>query len=112
MSVTIKTPDEIEKMRVAGVTDLFVFGRGPYKGRVSLGLYKGPRTAEERVREIMAFGFAAEAIPRDSRSAQYFVDVELGTGSKDAALPAPVRDLLAAKNVSPADCSQILASHQ
>ncbi|MDJ0928760.1 MAG: efflux RND transporter periplasmic adaptor subunit [Gammaproteobacteria bacterium] len=101
-----------EQMQVAGVHDLFVFGRGPYKGRVSLGLYKGPRMAEERVREVISLGFAAEAIPRDSLSAQYFVDVELKRGSTESAMPEPARQLLAGKNAAPSDCNQVLASRQ
>lgn len=101
-----------EKMRAAGVDDLFVFGRGPHKGRVSLGLYKGPKMAEERVREVQAAGFAAQAIPRESKTTRYFVDVEVGGQAQDAGLPADARKLLAENNAVPTDCKRLIAARQ
>ncbi len=101
-----------EKMRAAGVDDLFVFGKGPHKGRVSLGLYKGPIMAEERVREVQAFGFAAKAIPRESKSTRYFVDVEVDRQADAVDLPADARALLAADSAAPTDCKRLLAARQ
>lgn len=100
------------KMRAAGVDDLFVFGRGPHKGRVSLGLYRGPKMAEERVREVQAFGFAAQAMPRESKTTRYFVDVEVGRRGNRAELQADVRELLADNNAAPTDCKRLVAARQ
>lgn len=101
-----------EKMRAAGVDDLFVFGKGPHKGRVSLGLYKGPKMTEERVREVEAFGFAATAIPRESKTTRYFVDVEVDRQASAADLPAAARELLAKDNATPTDCKRLIAARR
>ncbi len=101
-----------DKMRAAGVDDLFVFGKGPHKGRVSLGLYKGPKMAEERVREVEAFGFAATAIPRESKTTRYFVDVEVDRQASAADLPAAARELLAKDNATPTDCKRLIAARR
>ncbi len=68
--------------------------------------------AEERVREVQAFGFAAQAIPRESKTTRYFVDVEVDRQANDADLPAGARELLADDSAAPTDCKRLLAARQ
>lgn len=95
-----------KKMQAAGLNDMFVFSRGANKGRVSLGLYKNTRMAQERVAEIEAAGFAADARPRRRDAARYWVDV----AGDQVALPQDSRGLLADLNVKPMECGRTLAA--
>ncbi|MGI9341848.1 MAG: efflux RND transporter periplasmic adaptor subunit [Gammaproteobacteria bacterium] len=75
-----------EKMQTAGIDDLFVFGPGPKEGFVSLGLYRDESEAKNRQHVIAEQGFAAEIRERGSRSAQYWLDVELAGDAARIAL--------------------------
>ena len=97
-----------EKMTAAGVEDLYVFGRGPHRGRVSLGLYNGEISARHRVREIEALGFSAEAVPRDRVATRYWVNVESARQIVPADLPDAARELLVDLNPAPAECERRL----
>jgi RND family efflux transporter MFP subunit len=97
-----------EKMSAAGAEDLYVFGRGPHRGRVSLGLYNGEISARQRVREIKSLGFAAEAVPRDPVATRYWVNVESARQIVPADLPAEARELLVDLNAAPAECERRL----
>jgi RND family efflux transporter MFP subunit len=66
-----------DEMKAAGIDDLFVFGPGPKEGFVSLGLYRDESQAKNRQHVIAERGFAADIRDRGSRSAQYWLDVEL-----------------------------------
>lgn len=107
-----KAKELAARMRAAGVDDLFVFGKGPHKGRVSLGLYRGPKMAEERVREVESFGFTAITMPRESKITRYLVDVEVGPEAQASGLPADARQLLGENSAEPTDCQRLLAAYQ
>ncbi len=101
-----------EQMRAAGLADMFVFGRGPYKGRVSLGLYNKESWAMDRVEEVQAAGFVAEALPRGREVTRYWVDVSgpADLAAKRRDLPENTRELLGDLSISVADCNRTLAS--
>lgn len=96
------------KMSAAGVEDLYVFGRGPNRGRVSLGLYNGEKSARQRVQGIQALGFVAEAVPRDPVANRYWVNVESARQIVTADLPDEARELLVDLNPAPAECDRRL----
>lgn len=96
------------KMTAAGVEDLYVFGRGPHRGRVSLGLYNGAISARQRVREIESLGFAAEAVPRDRVATRYWVNMESARQIVPADLPDAARELLVDLHAAPAECDRRL----
>jgi hypothetical protein len=94
-----------KRMRAAGVDDMFVFGRGPHKGRVSLGLYRKEGWATERIEEVQAAGFFAEALPRRGEVTRYWVDFV-----SQSVLPPEAQVMLADLKVAPAECETTLAS--
>ncbi|MBT8441475.1 MAG: efflux RND transporter periplasmic adaptor subunit [Gammaproteobacteria bacterium] len=94
-----------KRMREAGLGDMFVFGRGPYKGRVSLGLYRKEAWAEERVKEVQAAGFFAETVPRHGSVTRYWIDFV-----SRSPLPLEARDLLADEQVTSVECEATFAS--
>jgi RND family efflux transporter MFP subunit len=100
------------RMREAGLTDVFVFGHGPYKGRVSLGLYNSRSWAENRLKTIASAGFDAEIMARSRDVTRYWVDLEGGTpvGVDQLNLPFETRELLTNLNVAPAPCEPLLAA--
>lgn len=101
-----------EKMQAAGLEDIYVFGRGPYKGRVSLGIYNKKAFAHARVAEIQAAGFPAEALTRTRDVIRYWVDVA-GTAELAAdlsLLPDGIRDELAEFGAIPAECESRYAA--
>jgi hypothetical protein len=61
---------------MAGVPDSVVVTRGPHSGRVSVGLYAGPRLAEERQQSVIARGFEVEVVRLGSRARTYWLDSE------------------------------------
>lgn len=54
----------LTRLTSQGVTDLAVLKRGPYKGRISLGVYARQRWAEQRQARIAAKGFQSEVVKR------------------------------------------------
>ncbi len=66
----------VGKLLAAGVPDSVVLSRGRYAGRVSVGLYAGPRTAEERQQSVGARGFELEVVPLTSVARAYWLDSE------------------------------------
>ncbi len=101
-----------EQMQAAGLTDMFVFGRGPHTGRVSLGLYNKESWATDRVREVRAAGFTAELLPRSRATTRYWLEVSdsLTNAASRQELPASTRDLLAGVPIAKAECPRTLAS--
>ena len=47
-----------------GVTDLWLFDKGPYKGAISLGLFKTRVRAEQAQKNSWAKGIITEVVPR------------------------------------------------
>ena len=53
------------ELRRSGIDDFLEMGHGPYAGRISVGVYKPLRMAEQRKKQLEALGFAAVVLPRD-----------------------------------------------
>ena len=83
----------IAKLQAAGVTDFYLPRRSPEPLRLSLGLYKGPKRANQQIRKLANKGFTAEMLPWKQRGSQYFLvvrGVRTGENSKLlATLPVP-----------------------
>jgi hypothetical protein len=94
-----------EHMRDAGLGDMFVFGRGPHKSRISFGLYRNEKWAAERVKEVNAAGFFAEVLARGGEVTRYWVDFV-----SRSQLPPEARALLIDLQAQPADCETTRAS--
>ncbi len=71
----------IARLEKAGVTDYYLFRRGPHKGRVSLGLYRGSRTAAERREILAARGFETEIVNRRKTTTRFWLDGSLQAGT-------------------------------
>ncbi len=69
-----------KQLRAAGITDLTIFGRGVYAGRISLGVYHGPRSAHRRRAALAALGFESEVQPRTRAQRTWRLDVGLPPG--------------------------------
>lgn len=54
------------RLRDAGVRDFLTMGKGPYAGRISLGVYDRQHMAERRVSQLSRLGFETYAVPRQS----------------------------------------------
>ncbi len=78
----------------AGVVDLAIMGRGDYAGRIALGTYNGPRSAERRRSTLAALGFDAEVLPRMRTRSAWRVEVRLPEQTEpDVALAALKREV-------------------
>ncbi len=66
----------VEELRAAGVPDSVVVTRGRHAGRVSVGLYAGPRLAAERQRSVSARGFELEVVALSTGARTYWLDSE------------------------------------
>jgi hypothetical protein len=100
----------IDRLDKAGITDHLVLGRGGNKGRVALGVYKGPRTAARRRKALAAKGFEVEIVPRYKETTQFWLDGSLQAGTD---LPGQTQEI--ARSLSPSasfkqiDCPQQFA---
>lgn len=65
----------IAKLQAAGITDFYLPRRSPEPLRLSLGLYKGPKRANQQIRRLANKGFTAEVLPWKQRGSQYFLVV-------------------------------------
>lgn len=89
-------------LRGAGVTDLYVPKRIHRQSRISLGLYKVKRVAEERVAELQEKGFDATLVPWRKKTTQFLLAVH-GVADNEAAellaaLPVPAHGLVPASS--------------
>lgn len=92
-----------ERMRAAGVSDLYVLNQGAEANAIALGRYGAEEAARRREADLRARGFAVRAEPLGGAQAQWWLDARLRPGSDPLALGAPgeVREL---------DCARLLAS--
>jgi len=66
-----------DKLRQTGVTDFLYMGSGDYRGRISLGTYKGRRSAERRQAQLDKHGFEVEVVERKRSIDQHWLEIEL-----------------------------------
>jgi len=69
--------ENLKQLKAKGVIDFWLVPNGVYKGLISLGLFKKPDRAENRVRELTKKQVEAEIINREVFS--YSVNVEKGS---------------------------------
>ncbi|MEL7448534.1 MAG: efflux RND transporter periplasmic adaptor subunit [Pseudomonadota bacterium] len=69
--------DMARRLREAGVSDVLVFERGDFSGRVAVGAYNGPKSAERRRAQLERLGFDIEVQPRTRRFDEWQVQVRL-----------------------------------
>lgn len=58
-----------------GVTDLWLFDKGPLQGAISLGLFKTRVRAEQAQKKFMGEGIITEVVPRQVRGDAYWVRI-------------------------------------
>lgn len=92
-----------ERLRAAGVNDLYVLNQGPEANAIALGRYRNEDAARRREADLRGRGFAVRTEPLDGGQAQWWLDARLRPGSDPVAFAAPgdVREL---------DCARLLAS--
>jgi hypothetical protein len=66
-----------EKMTAAGFTDFYIFKSGPYQGRVSLGVYRDRKSAEDTRAKLANLGFATKIWQRLQEQSGFWLEVEL-----------------------------------
>ena len=84
----------IARLQKAGVSDMYLFKRGPNRGRVSLGLYKTRRFAVKRQNQLSAKGFQTDIGRRHRKTTAYWLDFSLKTGATLPKLKDGIRTAL------------------
>lgn len=77
-----------ERIRAAGVSDLYVMNQGEAANSIALGRYGSEDAARRREASLRALGFAAEAAPVGGGAAQWWLDLRLRAGADPAPLAA------------------------
>jgi hypothetical protein len=77
-----------ERMRAAGVSDLYVLNQGSEANAIALGRYGNEEAARRREADLRARGFAAQAEPLGGGTPQWWLDARLRAGVDPAALAA------------------------
>lgn len=90
----ISSRDLVKRLMAAGITDYYVFRKGPRKGRVSLGYYQDRKMVLERQQELADKGIQAEIKPYSKNVTQYRIDLALKPGETLAAQSQAIRKLL------------------
>lgn len=66
---------EARKLEARHITDYFVVGSGDQQNTVSLGLFKDPANAHNRLDQVVAAGFPAKLTERTEQVPQYWLDL-------------------------------------
>ncbi|MEM9056169.1 MAG: efflux RND transporter periplasmic adaptor subunit [Pseudomonadota bacterium] len=106
--------DVVARLRTAGVSDVMVFGRGAFAGRVSVGAYNGPESAARRRDELARLGFDVEVQPRLRSVEAWQVALRLPHSLDAAQAGAALADAAAgaAFEAVPCEPSQTAARHR
>ncbi len=64
----------VKKLKEAGVTDLWLFTKGPMENSISLGLYAGINNATRHSNNINSKGFHSEVNPRMSEQTKFWLE--------------------------------------
>lgn len=75
-----------ERMRAAGVADLYVMTQGEAANSIALGRYGSEEAARRREASLRALGFAAQASPVGGGAAQWWLDLRLRADADPASL--------------------------
>ena len=77
-----------ERIKAAGINDLYVMGEGPEANSIALGRFGGEEAARRREAELRAKGFPAQASSLGGSPAQWWLDVRLSANADRAAVAA------------------------
>ncbi|HMT39160.1 MAG TPA: SPOR domain-containing protein, partial [Thermomonas sp.] len=77
-----------ERIKAAGINDLYVMGEGPEANSIALGRFGAEEAARRREAELRAKGFPAQASPLGGSPAQWWLDVRLSANADRAAVAA------------------------
>lgn len=89
-----------ERLRAAGVSDLYVMNDGVDANSVALGRYGSEEAARRREADLRAKGFPAQATPLGNPAPQWWLDAELARGID----PGPLVRLAPARMI---DCASL-----
>ena len=89
-----------EKIKAAGISDLYVLSQGEEANGIALGRFGGEDAARRREAELRAKGFAAQAAPLGDTPAQAWLDARLPAGVDRGAL-------LRIASARPLDCAEL-----
>jgi len=81
----------LARLRDAGFNDLAVLARGPHAGRIALGVYRGPRSAERRRAALAERGFDVEVVVRSNAQRRWRAELRLPPGLQHGAATAALR---------------------
>ena len=77
-----------ERIKAAGVSDLYVMGEGDDTNSIALGRFGSEQAARRREAELQGKGFPAQASPLGGSPAQWWLDVRLPANADRAAVAA------------------------
>lgn len=89
-----------EKIKAAGISDLYVLNQGEEANGIALGRFGGEDAARRREAELRAKGFAAQAAPLGDTPAQAWLDARLPAGVDRGAL-------VRIASARPLDCTEL-----
>ena len=77
-----------ERIKAAGISDLYVMNEGADANSIALGRFGGEDAARRREAELRGKGFAAQATPLGDTPSQAWLDARLPTAVNPASLAA------------------------
>jgi len=77
-----------ERIKAAGISDLYVMNEGADANSIALGRFGGEEAARRREAELRGKGFAAQATPLGDTPAQAWLDARLPAATNRAAVTA------------------------
>ena len=82
--------ETLAALEAAGITDTWLFRRGPRRNAISLGVFRQRRIAERRLRNVAAKGFEARLVERTRRrEVRQLLVKNLDGGDVALSLPLP-----------------------
>lgn len=100
----------VARFQRAGITDLLVIERGAYTGRISLGAYNGPQSAEKRRAALAELGFDTDVQPRTRTQPAWRVELRFPTGIELASARAALVGEAGRTTPKPAQCDSLQAA--
>jgi RND family efflux transporter MFP subunit len=101
------------KMRAAGIKDLHVYGSGPKRNRIALGMYASLKPAQTRRDALATLGFAASVLPGTQPDKSLWLDMQVG--NTPAALEALNRTVAAVApglRLAAVPCNELVAARR
>ena len=114
----------VERFHAAGITDVSIIYRGVYAGRISLGAYNGPRSADERRVELAAraaerrreaiaeLGFEAEVQPFTRSQRTWRLDLGLPPGLAPEVVRTALSNEAGSAALESGPCEALMAAAQ